>query len=183
MMRCYYPVAGRNDEWRWVVVRRGKPPHPLAEVSVIRRGNRRVHCKKTYHALCHVSSKCLHVWYGSTVHHLTSLETQKYIFKVCGPKWRTLTSSRAAGAFSSKSNVCRKFKAIYNLECMGSIKLSTILCSGKERCVNCAKKILAFQILFCFFIVNFWKTFLVVYRTVLPTAPRNHFRERPHTAT
>jgi hypothetical protein len=145
MMQCYYPVAGQNDERRWVVVRRGKPLHPSAEVSVIRRGNRRVHCKKTYHALCHVSSKCLHVWYGSTVHHLTSLETQKYIFKVCGPKWRTLTSSRAAGAFSSKSNVCRKFKAIYNLECMGSIKLSTILCSGKERCVNCAKKISGFS--------------------------------------
>ena len=33
---------------------------------------------------CHVNKKCLHGYHGPAVHRLTSLGTQKYIFKVYG---------------------------------------------------------------------------------------------------
>ena len=41
------------------------------------------------------------------MHHLTSLGTKKYIFKVYGPMWHTLTSSSVHGAFNSFNYVLR----------------------------------------------------------------------------
>lgn len=39
--------------------------------------------------------KCAHVQYGTTVHHLSSLGTEKCIFKGHGPKWHLLTTAHA----------------------------------------------------------------------------------------
>jgi hypothetical protein len=63
--------------------------------------------RKKIHAIlaCHISKRMPHGWYGHVVHYLTSLGVQKCIFQVHGPMWHTLTSSRAAGAFNSKSYI------------------------------------------------------------------------------
>jgi hypothetical protein len=42
---------------------------------------------------------------GPAVHHVTSLGTQKYIFKVQGSMWHTLVSSGACGAFNSWNKI------------------------------------------------------------------------------
>jgi hypothetical protein len=41
--------------------------------------------EKTHDMLACISKKCSHGWHRPAVDHLTSLGTQKYIFKVDGP--------------------------------------------------------------------------------------------------
>ena len=64
-------------------------------------GREGVKCKRKHVMLvCH-SMKRPCGWHEPTIHHSTSLETQKYIFKVYGLKCDTLTSLRAADELNS----------------------------------------------------------------------------------
>ena len=56
------------------------------------------------------AKKCTYDWYGPVVYRLTSLEMQKTILKVCGPKWYTFISLRAPDISNSIENLEYKKK-------------------------------------------------------------------------